>query len=472
MPKLQIKSRGTPGRTVDRVLFWAASGSLLLLFAVVGGALLYRSRLVFQINYNEGWNSYFTARVLQGLPLYPARATQLVNNYPPLSFFLVAAVSALSGDVLAAGRAVAWCSLFGCAALIMLLVRRMGESWAGAGFGAVFFLALMATRYDLYVGMFDPQLPGQMLMLSGLLVLVSRPGRGAAVAAALLMVAGGFVKHSLIALPAAVTLWLAWTDRRRLVPWLLAGATGAVGGLLACRMAFGPEFVAGLLLPRDASPAEGLRKMVRWLLPIEVPLALAFLPWALGVPYARFAGLYLACALVSATLGAAPFATNYNMVFELAVAMSLGLGLLTGVATMPRGWAAAVVAGCVWLSAAQLATAETASWSRWSSLQRARQARAQASIAAIRARPGPALCGDLLLCFLAGKPFAFDPLNTGRAPGEDQVGLQQAIAAHRFAIIQVSPSVNFFLPATLDAIAAHYEPLPGLDDLATPRLSQ
>ena len=58
-----------------------------------------------------------------------------------------------------------------------------------AVFGALFFAAALAIRCDLYVGMFDPQLLGQMLMLAGLLALLSRPDRLGVVLAAALVVA-------------------------------------------------------------------------------------------------------------------------------------------------------------------------------------------------------------------------------------------------------------------------------------------
>ena len=138
----------------------AAFAALLGPLVIIGAALLYRARLHYQINYNEGWNSYFAQRILQGVPLYPDRSTQLINNYPPLSFYLTALLSQLTGSVLVAGRAFAWFGFGASATLIGLSLRRMGSSPAGAWFGGLFFAACLATRFDLYVGMFDPQLLG------------------------------------------------------------------------------------------------------------------------------------------------------------------------------------------------------------------------------------------------------------------------------------------------------------------------
>ncbi|GAC1478213.1 MAG: hypothetical protein NVS2B11_01620 [Acetobacteraceae bacterium] len=443
---------------------------LLGLLSVVLGALLYRSRLYCQINYNEGWNSAVVGRVLAGEALYPAPSVQLINNYPPLAFYMIAAVAKLTGSVLMAGRAVAWCGYAGCACLIGLILRRLDCTGAGSVFGALFFAAMLAVRCDLYVGMFDPQLPAQALMLTGLLVLLGRRGRWGAVAAAALVVAGGFVKHSLIALPIGVTLWLAWFRRDLFWAWLLAVLGFAGAGLLACATLFGPEFAHGLAVPRQLDPVEGVRKMLRWLLPVELPIALATLPLVWGGAAAGLVGLYLVAALAAGLLGAAPLATNYNMIFELLVAVSLGLGLAIGGPStrLPGGWVALVAAASLVVTAAELATATTTSWRAWSAVQRAREAKALAEIEAIRAIPGPALCGTLLLCFEAGKRLEYDPLNYGQVPGEDQSGLRARIAAGEFGVIQIDYDNLYFSKSTLETIAKFYTEMPARPGLNIP----
>jgi len=443
---------------------FAGLGALLLL---IGGALFYRSLLHYQINYNEGWNAYTTARVLDGLPLYPDRSSRLVNNYPPLSFYITALLAKLTGSVLAAGRAIAWCAYIACAALIGCILRVMSAGRAAAWLGALFFAAALATRCDLYVGMFDPQLLGQALMLGGLLLLLARPGLGGTIGAAALVVAGGFVKHSLIALPISITLWLLLYRRRQALTWLLAGAGFAAAGLAISLAAFGHGFIAGLLLPRQTSWAEALRKLLRWLLPLELPCVLATLPLIGGGPFPAFVGLFIAVSLGAAFLGAAPLATNYNMIFELLAAVSLGLGLLAGGAGLrvAGGWVATACAACLWITALLLATAETSSPQRWLAVQRARDADARAAVALIRAAPGPALCGTLLLCFEAGKPLLFDPLNFGQIPGENQSSLRTDVNNKAFGIIQLDPENLYFTQATVAAIQANYRELldhPGL----------
>ena len=60
---------------------------------------------------NEGWNAAFAQAVLTTGSPYPPPHSLLINNYPPLSFYLVAAVSRLTGDAIVAGRLVALVSL-------------------------------------------------------------------------------------------------------------------------------------------------------------------------------------------------------------------------------------------------------------------------------------------------------------------------------------------------------------------------
>jgi hypothetical protein len=395
--------------------------------------------------------------LLEGLTLYPDRGTRLINNYPPLSFYIVAGLAKLTGSVLVAGRLLAWAGYLGCAVLIGLILRRMRCSGSGALLGGAFFAAVIAIRCDLYVGMFDPQLPAQAVMLTGLLVLLGARRRDAVLAAAL-MVAGGFIKHSLIALPISVTIWLALYHRRLLLAWVLAGALFAGAGLAACMAAFGPEFAAGLSAPRYLDVGSGVRKVLRWLSPIQLPCILALLPPLLGGAEAALVGIYLPVALVTGVIGASPKATNYNMIFELLVAVSLGIGLLAGrfAPRIPSGWVALATAASLVLTAADLATAETLSWRAWSAARRERQAQAQAIVDTLRRTPGPALCGTLLYCVEAGKPFVYDPLNWGMAPGQDQTSLIEDIENRRFSVIQLDNENFYFTPEVQEAIRRAY----------------
>ena len=72
------------------MLRWVA-----LTLAVACSMVLFRIGVIaprrIPLNYNEGWNAYHTAGVLAGQPLYPSPAGLVLTNYPPLSFYFVAA---------------------------------------------------------------------------------------------------------------------------------------------------------------------------------------------------------------------------------------------------------------------------------------------------------------------------------------------------------------------------------------------
>src|ERR1700757_175522 len=68
---------------------------------------------------NEGWNAYFAQRtMLTGSP-YPPVSSLMINNYPPLSFFIVGSLSHVLGDAIVIGRIVSLLALGFCALAIV-----------------------------------------------------------------------------------------------------------------------------------------------------------------------------------------------------------------------------------------------------------------------------------------------------------------------------------------------------------------
>src|ERR1700736_4104517 len=56
---------------------------------------------------NEGWNAAHALAAMAGRALYPPPQSLMVNNYPPLSFYIVGALARLTGDAVIAGRILA-----------------------------------------------------------------------------------------------------------------------------------------------------------------------------------------------------------------------------------------------------------------------------------------------------------------------------------------------------------------------------
>src|SRR5262249_1952471 len=144
---------------------------------------------------------------------YPPTQSMMVNNYPPLSFYLVGVVSRLTGDAVIAGRIVALAALLAVALGIETTARQMGCNRLEALFAALLFTAGLMLTTD-YAGMNDPQLLGHAVQIGGLVVVLREPRTSRAmVGAAALFTIAFFIKHNLIVLPAAVAIWLLLADR-------------------------------------------------------------------------------------------------------------------------------------------------------------------------------------------------------------------------------------------------------------------
>jgi hypothetical protein len=110
---------------------WLCRGQRIALLVVIVGAIglgivpILSSGFYYQRNYNEGWNAYHALRAAAGEPLYAGDARHPVN-YPFLSFYIVAWLKPLFGDVLIIGRALSLAALAWVTAGCFLVVRRLG----------------------------------------------------------------------------------------------------------------------------------------------------------------------------------------------------------------------------------------------------------------------------------------------------------------------------------------------------------
>jgi hypothetical protein len=464
-----------PSRTALRsrvvaTLLAVCAVSITILLA----ALLYRSSLHYQLDYNEGWNAYWAHRAELGQPIYPPHDATLFNNYPPLSFLLVGALGRLGLDVWIAGRIVAWLSFAGCAMLIRAVLRALDTTGRAASLGAVLFCGLMALNYHTYLGMYDPQLTAHLGMLAGLWLLVrgDGPSRRSVMLAAVVIVISGFIKHNLFALPLTITVWLALYRRDLLVAWLLTAAASLVVGFLLCQATFGACFLAGLATPRVWAGHYAFAKLSRWLPPITFPVLVGLSPLLRLVrdPTGALLGLFTAFALAVGCLSLAGDGVVYNALFELVIASSLAIGYLLGrtrSVTQETWIALAAVAFVTW-SSSLAALAMIVHRHDWIAKQDQRVLMADRSVAIIAAQPGPALCEDLLLCYWAGKPFEVDIFNylqavrTGR---RDEHALLSQIEQGRFSTIQLNPIDNRMPPRVQAVIAQQYRPVPDLPDV-------
>ncbi len=401
-----------------------AAGAVLAVFFLLGPLL--RIPLHIPLGYNEGWNAYFALRAVDPSlgPLYPRADTLVFNNYPPLSFYVVGALGRyVVGDVIVAGRIVALASLLISAALIALCVRRLGGSARGGIAAAVLVLLYTSVVFRSYVAVDEPQWFGHALALGGLAVLLGGrgPGRfasGHIVVAALLMTAGGLVKHLLVGLPLAVTLWLALEHRRAAAIWLSTAACAVGGAVLLTGLIHGHDAITDILRHRRIYDWVRVPEALERLLPPLLPmLVIACIAWrarrAHDAPM-LLAGLFVASAAITGLAERAGEGVNYNAHFEtlLACCLMSGLAISRGPA-ISRGLVIgpALLAGFAALPLLVFMPLDAVR--AWQDIAdaRGRAVTWRPIITRIAASPGIAGCETLSLCFWAGKPFAVDVFN-------------------------------------------------------------
>jgi hypothetical protein len=426
-------------RTPPRSFALAAVALAALLAAIHLWGPVRAAPLHAPLNYNEGWIAYNAARLLKGEPLYPGPQSLLPNNYPPLGYHLLAWATPLTPDLVMSGRFFALLGLFASALLLGAVAARVAGSAAAGAFAGLAFLAGMGANYAGYVGTSDPQLLAHAFVLAGAALLVRSRAFASLLAAAVLMAVGGLVKHNIVALPLALTAWLGWTDRVALRRWLPVAAGAVAVGLGLALLAHGEAFLASLLGERASSLERAVTRGGRWLAQLEAPLALA-LVGALALAReveARLPLLFLGFSLVVGLGFAAGAGTNYNMIFELWLALALFASLVIGRA--PRRLQLALAAA--FLMGPLVAAPATVLERRADGAYLAQlQGDTRADVAYLSAR-GPALCETLSLCYWAGKPRAVDlygsrqAFMTGTLDEEELLG---RIRRREFAVVQLT----------------------------------
>lgn len=418
---------------------------------------VWRAQFPIEIAENEGWNAYHADAAAGGAALYPPPDTLIVNNYPPLSFYAISWLGRIFGDPLYVGRVLSLVSTIGLGALIARVVLQLGGGGAGAAIGGLWFIATMARSYNRFVGMDDPQLTGQLIMLAALSWLLVRDKAGkSAEPPILLMAAAGFWKHNIIAIPATALAWLWLRDGWRAWRPTAVGAAAAVIGLAICIAVYGDVFLANLLTPRPYRIMRAIGGIGRaqWIIP-----ALAI--WALwawserNTVAARFTGLYVGVAFAAFVVQWGGEDILDNAQFDLVIATAVGLGIAfgrIGATDFARryGVAAARAAVVLILVMRLLATLRIEPFLvlfdpayRAEFYVHALAARQDA--ARVAAMPGPVACTVKIICRMAGKPYVWDDFRTdmliysGAAKGLDARGL---IRQHGYAYYENDPRAD------------------------------
>jgi hypothetical protein len=290
---------------------------------------VWRAQFLIEIWPTEAWNAYFQDAAAFGGRLYPQADALIGNNYPPLSFYAIGYLGQLFGDNLYVGRAVSIVALLALTVEIFLAVRILAGGVTGAAVGALWYAAITAHSSELYVGTNDPQLAGEAIMGAGLVwFLVRDRDRRSALAPLLLMVAAGFWKHSIIAIPLTAVVWLLLRNGKVAVRPVLASAVAAGAGLLLCTAIYGRAFSDNLFATREYAFAHVVGHIghLQW-------FAIAFVIWgcwawsARTSAAARFTVLHVAIGFATCILQWFGHGVGRNAEFDLVIALGIGIGV-------------------------------------------------------------------------------------------------------------------------------------------------
>jgi hypothetical protein len=420
-------------------LRWSVTAALALaaLFLLLRNSAAIPSLVA--LDPNEGWNAAHAIALMSGHALYPPPRSLMVNNYPPLSFYVVGALTRLTGDAVIAGRLLSLLSFLAASALIAAIARRMGAPLSGPLFAVIFFAAVLLIASD-YVGMDDPQLLGHGLQLAALLALL----RGQSPAAAVIFAVSLFVKHNLLALPLASMIWLWRQDRTEALHFAAVGGGLLVLGLLLFRLTYGVSLLSVIATPRLIS-LDNIAFAISHLWWAVLPLAaLARLPH----PKKDFCLAYAGTALIFGLAFSAGDGVDTNAFFDLAIACALILGLTVEQSVVPATLSAAALLGFLFFNFHDNNFFYT----------RAFAAQSARDIEFLKSRSGPALCDQLSLCLWADKEAEVDAFNIGeqiKTGARDPAALVDMIAHRHFAVVQLQ-DLDALGPAVRAAIAKSY----------------
>src|SRR5271168_1176766 len=110
------------------------------------------------LNYNEGWNAYRQQMAFLGQPLYGQPPTLWITNYPFLSFHIIGALGGRIGNMVVAGRILAFISLVLIAVFSGGIVKAMTHSSRGGIYAGLCLFLWIATFTPDRRAMDDPEL--------------------------------------------------------------------------------------------------------------------------------------------------------------------------------------------------------------------------------------------------------------------------------------------------------------------------
>jgi hypothetical protein len=430
---------------------------------------LARLPIHYPIEGNETWNALLAGRAMGEGELYPSIHGTVLNNYPPLSFYVVGLAGRLVGDNIVAGRLISLLSVLVIGANIAWIVRNLGGQRTPAVFAGVLFVAIMAKSFPDYVAMNDPQLLAQAVMSFGFAIFSARPGRvGTVAAAAAIMVAAGFFKHNILAMPLAATLWLAHFDRPMLWRWFIFSIALLAAGFAICGAYFGPDFFLNLAIPRRYDAMTVLTTLGRvqdfaipLILWIAVVVQLKSDRRMAMVTYLIVAGA-VAFVLTKPGVGVA-WNAFFDWVIGACVGAGVGLSLLGETRSAQRFGIArtqAVIVLALALRQILLPPSELLHLPTAVADMRMKEAALAPDLDFMRGHAGPALCEELAVCYWSGHQSllnGFDVYEVTLLGWPNYENLKARISRGEIALLQMSRGSDLVAPAEAAGFYRRYD---------------
>jgi hypothetical protein len=475
-PEFQRVARVDPDR-VGWLHKFVSGAFIAALAAFLLPVLLYctvRIGYINPIHFNEGWNVEIVSRILHGERLYEALTGLPLRpvNYPPLSFLIIAGLSAPSIPILLVGRVVSLLSFLVVACLIFKIVESLSGSKTGAILAALMWAALAAVLTPHYIGSYDPQMMGHVFSM-GALYLYSGfkdqlTSRRIAVLAFLCSFAL-FIKHSLIAIPITLAIALLFSNRKLFCRFALAGLLFSSLMLLGARLYGGEHFFEHFVnLNLDFNHLASTQNMLRRVTRLFVAhyLLVFFLPFLVllckRARKYRTGLIYFACSfLVGCNAFRATAGTSNNHFLDFCAAAAMLFGLLAAESArlnlllqrISIYWI--LLAGLLPICANRYLVRYALDYDHL----RTEEQTYRMDVELLKSFPGRTLFENPLLGFHAGKQFLFDAcvssemIVAGRIP--EQV-LAEPIRQEYFSAIVVDRRLQKKNPSTEEDEQAAY----------------
>ncbi len=312
--------------------------TLVLLGLAAGGAIyavvndIQRSRIVHQLDYEEGNILNAAVRINHGLTPYPDPRgwPVVINPYGPIPYYLTAVPVHFAGPSFGPARAVVIIAGVICALLAGLLVRQFtGSALLGGAFGCLF---LSQRLVELWMPVLRVDFVALALVLLGLYVFARFP-RWWALAGVLLAIAI-FTKFSFLAAPCACFMWFGLrTEWKRAIQFTAVVSVSIVALFGAAILATHGAFAYDVFMT-EGSPMNWLQlpsfyRLVFVSDPLLLLMGLAAVVWAVSKRRFDLPVLYAIFAIMG-SLTAAKVGSNMNHLIEFVVAFCILVGWFVG----------------------------------------------------------------------------------------------------------------------------------------------